>query len=400
MPFPRLLRTLSCLSLLSLAAVFPLAAQEPEPVGAQLDELHVVETVDYDFEHGGGSLLSVLLSADGEQLLNVNRGEFCVYTAAGAEVSCAGLQEIRYDPASLRWSPDGRYVAFVDDRPFINFRDSDIWVLDTQTGIFTNLTDDGDLPSILDTIVNDDLVGPFAPIDLAPRFSADGQLYFLRIEQIGTEIGGTLYRIPASGGSAEQLAVLTPNVRGDGYPYDWDIAPDGQTGVYVIGTSRQDTLRRVDLATGNTVLLHTIDRETEVGVASIEFSPRGDVVLWHSQALARLRGTDEGIRYAFLTTLNGETFPASISPFATYFGWSFDGTALAYTVYDPQNPDRNGLYLGLPGKEGQRIATADDPEAPLTSTRFPVGMFWGANNTILLAEGFGQSVFTLWLGTE
>lgn len=400
MPFPRLLRTLSCLSLLGLAAVFPLAAQEPEPVGAQLDELQVVETVDYDFEHGSGSMLSVLLSADGEQVLNVNRGEFCLYTAAGEPVRCAALEEIRYDPASLRWSPDGRYVAFVDDRPFINFRDSDIWVLDTQTGIFTNLTDDGDLPSILDTIVNDDLVGPFAPVDIAPRFSADGQLYFLRIEQIGTEIGGTLYRVPASGGSAEQLAVLTPNALDDGYPYDWDIAPDGQTGVYVIGTSRQDALRRVDLATGNTEVLHTIDRETEVGALSIEFSPRGDAVLWHSQALGRMRGTEEGMRYAYLTTLSGETFPASVAPFATYFGWSYDGTALAYTVYDPLNPDRNGLYLSLPGKVGTRIATPDEPERPFAGTRFPVGMFWSANNTILLTEGFGQRIFTLRLGTE
>ncbi len=400
MPFPRLLRTLSCLSLLSLAAVFPLAAQEPEPVGAQLDELQVVETIDYEFERSVGSMLSVLLSADGEQILNVYQGEFCVYTVAGDEVSCAQLEEIRYDPASLRWSPDGRYVAFVDDRPFINFRDSDIWVLDTQTGIFTNLTDDGDLPSILDTIVNDDVVGPFAPVDIAPRFSADGQLYFLRIEQIGTEIGSTLYRVPASGGSADQLAVLTPNALGDGYPYDWDIAPDGQTGVYVIGTSRQDALRRVDLATGNTELLHTIDRETEVGVASIEFSPRGDAVLWHSQALARMRGTDPAIRYAFITTLTGETFPASVAPFATYFGWSFDGSALVYTVHDPENAERSGLYISLPGKDGTQIATPADPERVFTGTRFPVGLFWGANNTILISESVGARLATLRLGTE
>lgn len=385
---------------LLLVMAFPLAAQDADPVGAQIDELHVVETTEYDFDHGAGSGLSVLLSADGTLLLNVNAGEFCVYTVAGDEVSCAGLEEIRYDPASLRWSPDGRYVAFADDRPYVNFRDSDIWVLDTQTGIFTNLTDDGDLRSILDIVINPDLAEPLAPADLAPRFSADGQLHFIRLERMGTELGSALYRIAPTGGSVEQIAILTENVRGEGFPFDWDVAPDGQTGVYAIGTSRQEALRRVDFASGESVGIHVIDRETEVGALSIEFSPRGDAVLWHSQALARMRGTDESIQYAYITTLDGETFPASIAPFANYFGWSFDGSAILYTVFDSLNSERNGLYISLPGKEGTRIATATDQEIPLTGTRFPVGLFWGANNTVLMSERVGQRLFTLRLGAE
>ncbi len=396
---PRLLVWFSLLLL--LAAAVPLAAQSTDPVVGSLETLTVVETTEYDIDTSVSSLNSVLLSADGERLLNVRRDSFCLYAISGEELDCTPLpDDLRYDPASLRWSPDGRYVAFADDRPFVTLRDADVWVLDTQTGTFTNLTNDGDQRSVLETIIRQNLVGPFAPVDFVPRFTDDGTLYFIRLEASGENIAAAIYRISPAGGRPELVVSLVQELREDGWPIEWDISPDGQTGIYVLSSSRRDRLYRIDFATGEQTMIHELDRQTEVAVLSMSFSPQGNAVLWHSQALAISGGVDSDRTYVYITTLTGETVPATTAAHAAYAAWSPDGSAIVYSVIDPEQPERTGLYLSAPGKEGERIFAPQAADQRLIPTQFPTGFFWGANNTLLVSELRGRMLLALRLGPE
>jgi Tol biopolymer transport system component len=89
--------------------------------------------------------------------------------------------------------------------------ESDVWVMEAESGELRNLTDDGIAGSIFKAQSGKEE----AWLDIAPDWSPDGkQLIFARSickenQQPGTE----LHRVPETGGGAEKLLVVTRDDR-------------------------------------------------------------------------------------------------------------------------------------------------------------------------------------------
>jgi predicted small lipoprotein YifL len=151
-----------------------------------------------------GRILS--LSPNGEWLA-VHKGQIlCIYkTKSLTENSCAELKTGAIDQQSVAWSPDSTHVAFTED--FARYvHESDLWVLEVETGKLTNLTDDG-----LDRFrftPESEADNPL--IDLIPTWSSDNKtLLFPRSARTAGEWDGTaLYRIPINGGEPEKLLIV------------------------------------------------------------------------------------------------------------------------------------------------------------------------------------------------
>ncbi len=141
--------------------------------------------------------LSLSISPDGEWLAGVNQdGALCIYaTDSLREERCTLLDTCQADPRSVAWAPDSRRVAIAENMGV--YFESDLWVLELETGKLTNLTDDG-----VSACKRQGDAGP-APMDLSPTWSPDGKaLAFFRLQ--GDEKG--LYRLPVTGGAVEKLA--------------------------------------------------------------------------------------------------------------------------------------------------------------------------------------------------
>lgn len=178
------------------------------------------------------------LSPDGTWLaVERGRGRICVHAVKTlAEQACAELPTGRLDLRTVAWSPDSTRLAFTEDWARYFF-ESDLWVLDVETGALSNLTDDGARGGIL----RPEPEGAEAQIDGVPAWSPDGSaLVFARTPS--TRDATTLQRISAGGGEPED--VLT--VAGGGafailYGLRW--LPDGERLLYTVAYPSHSSLR-------------------------------------------------------------------------------------------------------------------------------------------------------------
>lgn len=86
---------------------------------------------------------------------------------------CVPMPENAVIVTQPTWSPDGQWIAFTED-PFIRFHESDIWLVNAQTGETHDLTDDG----VLGSHFNEE--APYN-LDYLPMWRPDGSLYFFRV---------------------------------------------------------------------------------------------------------------------------------------------------------------------------------------------------------------------------
>jgi hypothetical protein len=159
-----------------------------------------------------------MLSPDGAAVAWFDRrenGAICLYRFARASTQCQPLPETFNSVAPVvLWSPDSRYVAFTQDGLRF-FHEADIWLLDTQTLVYTNLTDDRiNRLSLLSssTVSPGDSTGPLW-FDHSFTWGTDGFIYFIRLDMPDTTQNDTytigLYRIAPEGGEAELIRDFT-----------------------------------------------------------------------------------------------------------------------------------------------------------------------------------------------
>lgn len=110
-----------------------------------------------------GSVLGI--SPDGDVLMRVD-DTTCAYDLDGDETVCFDVVIGRNE--SITWSPDGTRAAFGNLESWSRGLDSDVRVVDLETGDVTVMADDG----------TDDLAGD---IDLAPVWASDDELMWLRL---------------------------------------------------------------------------------------------------------------------------------------------------------------------------------------------------------------------------
>ncbi len=384
------------------------AAPPRQPAPLDLDALTVVETRAFDL-YSGPARTSSYLAPSGERFAHFNdRQQICIYSVMdrSASPTCTALpRPFNYDPNSPRWSPDGRYLAFIDDQPLQYVRDSDIWLLDTQTGSLTNLTDDGAyLWDWLEPVPEGERAGV---VDVAPRFSADSQnVWFVRYETQGGRLLGTLYSVSVDGDAPVARHVLVDDAREDGFVSVMDLAPDGQTLVFNqlrLGVGR-DSVNLLNLATGETRRLYELDRDREGAVAALDFAPTGDAILvQNSTVLYPDILTRDDLTLWRVVTLDGRRQPGPVPPAPNSAvigaGWSPDGAGLAYLVVADM-PEHNGLYIGAPGQAGRLLLAATEDQRFLTPTStFYDRLDWGANGVVLVAVRSGAPTIAVRLGT-
>lgn len=160
-----------------------------------------------------GDLRSAVMSSDGYSLAYTSNIALCVYEFESEGETCFPFPEenensesIRfYEPTTLQWSPDSTQIAM--SPPALQFFvDADMWILNVETGEYTNYSDDNYEGSI--PLNDEDAVVP--PLDLVPTWSHNGDLYFFRYENItNDDIITQLYRIPSGADEAILIADLT-----------------------------------------------------------------------------------------------------------------------------------------------------------------------------------------------
>jgi DNA-binding winged helix-turn-helix (wHTH) protein/Tol biopolymer transport system component len=253
-------------------------------------------------------------------------------------------------------------------------------------------------------------------VDSAPRYSPDGQwIAFIR----GAPLGD-LWRIPASGGVAEQLTQHREEFRG------WDWSPDGRSILYSRRVEGHTRLYRLTLATRSiedlgiedaqapTVALRTpalafVQRKTSFGLYRVTADPAGTV---SQEALFPSSGRDtlpaiapDGRQLVFTSERSGEfglwwadtTRPESlriikdIRPESRYLPvWSPDSRRILLVGTDQGEPP--GLYeINAANGQMQRVPVPVPSDKLLTAAYLPDP----ARLLVLEADEGGKQVLRL-----
>ena len=341
------------------------------------------ETTRLDLTAGPGNT-AAYLAPDGSRFAYVKERELCLYSLEGVKGDCVTLEkDIRMDLDTVRWSPDGTKLAFSEDF-FITFRDSDIWVYDTETNTITDMTPAPNRE--LKPISNDDPNVKFT-VDIIPQWSSDSQsIYFIRyyFSQLG-EAEPNFYKINVKDSTAEEVS---PSGTHFAFSiYGFALSPDDSQIAYNLDTrgSEKDGNWFLDLTTKEAKFAAAPVQDTAPW--AYQFSPEGNLLL--------IIGVDikggfvprppEASPIYTLPVSGGRQQQLNNDSYVFSAGWGPEGSELAYTTFDQLNPDKEGLYItSEPGKAGDLVLPGRFI-APTSRVRTPI--IWTSNNTLLLSQG-------------
>jgi hypothetical protein len=353
-------------------------------VRAQESEWTVAEA--YQLDMVAGPLgRTAILAPDGSKFLYSTRDEMCVYDLQG-EGDCFELESIhreltRLDHESLRWSPDGTYVVGTMDF-FRMLLEPDIWRIDAGEGEAEKLTED---------FVDRWRIGDDLPRgDILPLFAPDGEnssemIYFLRIS-VAEGKPPTLpsvYQIGSDGWDQEEIGVLS-SVEPVESPYqvfDWTISRDGSRIAYLM-QFRSPTRMGIYVANldGSDALLVAEDDDL---VRTVTLSADGEYLMALKADPGFSQNPDPANSTVSIMSVSGESFPPDPQHYVRTAGWSPDGSAYAYTVYNPLEPETQGLYIAnAPGEPGTLVLPGLFIAPTPTEKQ---GLIWASNNVILLS---------------
>lgn len=191
---------------IAMSAALPLA---PRLNRLDLPDLHV-DALDLGV---GENVRFLGISPDATKLVGENGpGRLCFFDIATyKQISITEeLPEIRgRDPFSLQWNPSGTKLAFSMDS-WIRLFESDIFVVDVETGELTNLTPEG-VEDEIEPFYDAD----FANLDMHPVWLDDETILFVRhIWSVSQDISRSLVTINLNGGEVENWSpLLEPDLR-------------------------------------------------------------------------------------------------------------------------------------------------------------------------------------------
>jgi hypothetical protein len=284
---------------------------------------------------------------------------------------------------------------------FVLGTDSDLWLMDVASGTLTNLTDDGYAGPIHALDDGDPATSAEFFVDASPAWTPDGQfISFARTGYVnGDPTGTVLVRIPAAGGTVEELvrvSELEPGVVNDRSAW----SPDGAILYYSLTSAlvldEENGVWAFDTRTGTTSPIATWD-DLQLGPPSLlEVSPAGSSLLvWYPIAVRNFTLAETLIHMIDLETgAMGPPWMPLLAPTAihgmTQGTFSPDGSAMLLLV-DGADENSNELWLLDLASEELTLVLEDVPN-PIYNGWFALS--WGANGTVVIGLQDGGAIVT------
>lgn len=404
-----MIRLLLGLGVLSVVIIVALTAcggpAQPPSASHPAVDLQVLD--DREIAVDSGRFVS--LSPDGQWLAVDDAPELCIYAAdsMGEEVCVNYKDENVHSLAAstLAWSPDSSRLVFCENATRY-MHDSDIWLLEIETGDLRNLTDDDYEGGILEG-------GRRASgvlLDFAPAWSPDGRkLVFARSELVEGDYDGTaLYTVDAKGGEPARLVRVSreePLVVW--YGVYWSVRPeriyysvlfrepdDPDSGLWVVDGDGRDEKQIVEA------------EQDEQGPPLLMGVSEGErlALIWYPRAAGMLALEPNVSHYALADLDTGRVEPlkeasgdeieflgvrnATLSP---------DGSKVAYVYRTPEGT----LHLAVRDASGgeENVLWETDEQMLGSSADYGLGLDWAQDDTIFAWTGF-QSGLMLRVGAK
>jgi hypothetical protein len=396
-------------SLIAIVFVPPASFAQSETVDyAQYEVLDVQE---FDLYAAPGRS-AAHLAPDGTRFVHIQGEDMCVYRlveTVWTQAFCFVIDaRALRDSEEMFFSPDGRYLTLPTYAEALQMvLDTDVRVLDVETGQIINLTDDG-----WDNDFFDDAYNGF--LDLAPRWIDDDTLAFIRYTELGpdrpTTLGLYTIDLPVDGAIPEPQRII-------------EIPLMSNVQTYIMGSDLlrgrlafNNDLRSESLlqgiwqvnVDGSDLRLVQPIRDYQLLPFHLEYAADGNYLLSFSAAISRVYTTtamtvvsiEDGVGIdidpRFPQAVSGAGEQTQPQPYIVGAGWSPSGSALVYAVRDVLEPENAGLYITTtPGEPGRMILEGDYYGTTCCQLK-PIA--WAPNDVILIGRGSAPGVLLVRVG--
>jgi dipeptidyl aminopeptidase/acylaminoacyl peptidase len=260
------------------------------------------------------------------------------------------------DQETIRWSPDGRYLVMAES--FFKFlRDSDIWVLDTETMALVDITYDGEAKYDITVPASQS-----ARIDVVPRWLPDGRIVFLRYSGEGEEYDPPyVYTVQPDGSDLQQVGQLeTPQafaVSALAVSAEGKLAYNLWTGI-----DEFEDLSGIwinDLDGGNARQVWHNAEVPNIVPTALDWSPDGQYIAFSLRPDFSGTYQPETSLWRAVRVSDGQEVFFSSEHFVYSAGWAPDGSAVIYTTGSVLDRESEGLYVAAePGAPGRLLVPA------------------------------------------
>jgi len=325
------------------------------------------------------------LAPDGSRFAYLKAKELCTYSLAGVQGDCVTFdRDTHIDADTVQWSPDSTKLTFTENF-LTTFRDSDIWLYDTQTNSLKDVTPD---PNHVKNVLSNDDPQVVFTVDLAPHWSSDSQsIYFIRYSfSKFSEIVPKFYRLNLVDGTVQPVSSALPKTNFRFSVYSFALSPDNSTMAYNLDSQRsnQDGTWFVDAATQEPKFVAAPPKD--IHPWTYQFSSDSNFLLIIGLDIKggfEQREPEASPIYT-LPVLGGQQQQVNTGTYVNSAGWGPQSSELAYTTFDQVNPDKEGLYITDTLGQSGNLVLPGRFVVPTPPNRTPI--LWAANNTILLSQ--------------
>lgn len=334
----------------------------------------------------------VAMTPDGQWLAGLGpQGTVCIWDVATLAPACVE-EVLPVREETLTWAPDGSAVAFA-----LNLRglqESDIYVLERESGTLTNLTDDG----VAGDLLSEELADENPPLDDVPVWSPDSQRIAFVRSFAGAEGSSTsiMWIDRAGGEPVEVLPLDVDEAQAIFMPMHWladgtllysqmvlDLA-DPHNGVWTVGVD--DGASPLQLVPGS--------EETDVPGPWVSDTADGRAITYSYWLMSQSAFGEEPLFWV-VDIATGEQTPLQVPPGiapgpvrivdATF---APDGATAMLSTMSPGG----ARLMVLDVATGEVSALDTEPRDRLFSAGTPQ---WSTNDTVLLQTADGPLLLTL-----